>query len=324
MLHSGLMSTMYRMTNTAPRSNKKKRVLIVEDDGAILTILDEAVRQEGYEVQTTTSALEAMERVKTFQPHIVLTDNDMPEKTGIEMLRELRRLKNYVTVIFISGRTDTQFVVDALKTGADDYIRKPFRMNELLARVEAALRANDVHQELLEANLKLQEMVDHDDLTGLLNMRSMYDKIDVEIKRATRFGRYVACVMLDMDKFKSVNDNHDHLFGSFVLKEVGRIITQCLREVDFAARYGGDEFLLVLTETSSEGVKLFGERLRRAIEGQEFRLHEDSIRLTCSMGFSVGGTGDSRDARQLVRDADRALYKAKETGRNRVADFDEE
>jgi two-component system cell cycle response regulator len=296
-----------------------KKVLIVEDDGAILSLLEEALRQEKYEVKTSTSAVDAMALVKSFQPHIVLTDNDMPEKTGIEMLRELRQMQNYVTVIFISGRTDSQFVVAALKSGADDYIRKPFRMNELLARVEAALRANDAHRELLEANSKLQDMVDHDDLTGLFNMRSMYDKIDVEIKRAKRFGRYVSCIMLDMDKFKTVNDEHDHLFGSYVLKEVGQIIKMCLREVDFAARYGGDEFLIVLTETSKEGVNIFTERLRKAIQDRDFRMNQEHTRMTCSMGFSVGGSGDDRDARELVRAADRALYKAKEEGRNRVA-----
>jgi diguanylate cyclase (GGDEF)-like protein len=296
-----------------------KKILIVEDDGAILSLLDEALRQEGYQVQTSTSAREAMERVKTFQPHLVLTDNDMPEMTGLEMLREMRRQKNYVTVIFISGRADSQFVSEALRAGADDYIRKPFRMNELQARVEVALRVNRVHRELMDANLKLQDMVDHDDLTGLFNMRSMYDKIDVEIKRAQRFGRYVACVMLDMDKFKSVNDSHDHLFGSFVLKEVGQIIRATMRDVDFAARYGGDEFLIVLTETSQNGVEVFTERLRRAVESRLFQQGTDQIRLTCSMGFSVGGTGVGSTARDLVRDADHALYKAKELGRNRVS-----
>ncbi|OFZ18545.1 MAG: hypothetical protein A2Z20_08755 [Bdellovibrionales bacterium RBG_16_40_8] len=309
-----------QQTNQNPikDSTEKKRILIVEDDGSILAILEEAIIQEGYEVKTSSSAREAMELVKSFQPNIVLTDNDMTEMTGIDMLREFRQLKNYVTVIFISGRTDSKFVVEALKAGADDYIRKPFRINELLARIEAALRANSVHQELLEANLKLQDMVDHDDLTGLFNMRSMYEKIDIELSRARRFGRHVSCVMMDMDFFKTVNDEHDHLFGSYVLSAVGQIISKNIRDIDFAARYGGDEYLIVLTETNYGGVKFFTERLRSQIEATEFHLNADFIKLSCSMGYAVGGTGDARAARELVRDADRALYKAKENGRNCV------
>lgn len=300
-------------------SKTPKRILIVEDDAAILFVLEEALRQEGYEVKTAMAAAEAFQLVKSFQPHLVLTDNDLPEVSGLEMLRELRSHENYVTVIFISGRTESQFIVDALKAGADDYVRKPFRMDELFARIEVAIRVNDVHRALLEANMKLQDMVEHDDLTGLFNMHSMYEKIDIEIKRGQRFSRNVACVMMDLDKFKNVNDDHDHLFGSFVLREVGLIIKESLRDIDFAARYGGDEFLIVLTETSPEGAKYFAERLRKKIMEQEFKNHEHSIKLTCSLGFAVGGVGDTRLARQLVRDADRSLLEAKSSGRNRVS-----
>lgn len=305
--------------NTIKNSGQKYRILVVEDDGTILSMLEEALLQEGYEVQTTISGKEAIEIIKKFQPHLVLTDNDMPEISGIDMLRDLRAHQNYVTVIFISGRTDTQFVVEALRAGADDYVRKPFRISELLARVEVALRVNNVHRDLLQANLKLQDMVDHDELTGLYNMRSMYEKIDMEISRARRFGRHVACIMMDMDKFKTVNDAHDHLFGSFVLKETGALIKKCMREVDYAARYGGDEFLVVLTETSYEGASLFSERLRKVIETFVFSMGSDSMKLTCSIGFAVGGTGDDRTSRELVREADHALYKSKQEGRNRIS-----
>jgi two-component system, cell cycle response regulator len=298
-----------------------KRILIVEDDTSIIEILSESLNNEGYQIQKVLSANEALEAAKSFQPHLVLTDNDMPEMSGLDMLRELRRLRNYVTVIFVSGRTDTNFVVEALRAGADDYIRKPFRLNELLARVEAALRTNEVHRELLEANLKLQDMVDHDHLTGLFNMRSMYEKIEVEIKRAKRFKRQMACVMMDMDHFKSVNDNHDHLFGSFVLKTVGQIIKRTMREEDFAARYGGDEFLVVLTETSAAGAGIFCERVRKAIGGQAITDGKDSITLTVSMGYAIGGEDHDLDARTLVRHADQALYKAKEAGRNRAVAY---
>lgn len=297
--------------------NSERRLLLVEDDQAVLDVVLEALKSEGFQVKATTSAREAMQLVQDYGPHLVLTDNDMPEITGLEMLRELRIRKNYVTVIFLSGRTDAQFVSDALLAGADDYVRKPFRINELLARIQVALRTNDLHRDLLEANAKLSEQIEHDDLTGLYNMKSMYPRIDMEIKRAQRAERHMACIMLDMDKFKSVNDSHDHLFGSFVLKEMGHLIAKTMRETDFAARYGGDEFLVVLTETEIDGVKVFCERLRKAVESRVFTDGKDSIKLTISLGFSVGGFGDARDARALLRAADHNLYQAKNMGRNR-------
>lgn len=299
-------------------TTQTKKILIVEDDESVMAILSEALKAAHYEVATATSAFEAVEKLKSFRPHLVLTDNDMPEFTGIEMLRDLRQQQNYVTVIFVSARTDNQFVVEALKSGADDYVRKPFRINELLARVEVALRTNDLHQELMQANLKLQDLVDHDYLTGLYNMRSMYEKIDVEIKRALRGKRNLACVMIDMDKFKAVNDNHDHLFGSFVLKSVGEIIKETMRETDFAARYGGDEFLIVLTDVEKNGVAGFCERLRKAVEGHTFTEGKDTTRQTISLGYAVGGHESDLDARNLVRAADHNLFLAKQAGRNQA------
>ncbi len=294
----------------------KKKILIVEDDPQSLRILSSALLQAGYEIQSAISAQEALFEVNRFKPHLVLTDQDMPGITGIEMLRELRLQKNYVTVIFISGQTDPELIAQALRAGADDYIRKPFNVEELLARIETTLRTNELHKELFEANERLQEMVEADYLTGLFNMRSMYEKIDYELKRAKRFKRSISCVMLDMDHFKRVNDTNDHLFGSFVLKEVGKVIQATMREIDFAARYGGDEFLVVLTEADGKGAEAFCERLRKNIENEVFTDGENSIKLTVSLGYSVYKGGDEIDARALVRKADHALYEAKARGRN--------
>src|SRR5690606_31562220 len=129
-----------------------------------------------------------------------------------------------------------------------DYIPKPFVPLEFLARVRTQLRIKDLHDQLRLMNEKLKELVDTDDLTGLFNMRSLYQKLDVELARARRYQRQVGVVMMDMDYFKSVNDGHDHLFGSYVLSQVGAIIRKTIRTTDIAARYGGDEFLIVLTE----------------------------------------------------------------------------
>lgn len=128
--------------------------------------------------------------------------------------------------------------------------------------------------------------------------------------------------MMDMDSFKSVNDGHDHLFGSYVISQVGKIVKQSTRNIDIPARYGGDEFLVVLTEVSYEGAMLFCERLRKTVEKTTFKSGTDSIKLTVSLGFAITQPGESVSARELVRRADHALYHAKRTGRNRVCFFD--
>lgn len=296
----------------------ERKILIVEDDTTIQQMIKEAVEGAGYLVEAASSAEEALNLIRNFKPHLILTDQDMPGLSGLEMLRDLRDQLNYTAVIFVSGRSDALLVAQALHSGADDYIRKPFRFEELLARIEACLRTHDLHRGLLEANQKLQDMVERDHLTGLFNMRSMYDRIDGELKRAFRFGRQVACVMLDMDHFKRVNDGHDHLFGSFVLKEVGLLIQKTMRDSDFAARYGGDEFLVVLTDTNSEGSQAFCERLREKVASYNFTDGKSSIRLTLSLGCAVSILSQEITARQLVRAADHALYRAKDAGRNRV------
>jgi two-component system, cell cycle response regulator len=303
---------------TAEKSSAQRRILIVEDDSNVQALIKEALENAGYETALASSAQEGLDLAKTFKPSLVLTDQDMPGTTGIEMLRALRSELNYVAVIFVSGRSDVTLVAQALKAGADDYIRKPFRFEELMARVEACLRTHDLHHELMAANQQLQDMVERDHLTGLFNMRSMYDRIDGELGRARRFGRKVACVMMDMDRFKSVNDTHDHLFGSFVLKEVGKLITETMRSSDFAARYGGDEFLVVLTDTDEKGAGIFCERLRERVANDKFFDGKSGMRLTVSLGCAVSMPGSPCDARQLVRVADHALYKAKDLGRNRV------
>ena len=294
-----------------------KRILVVEDDEAAIHILTQALKFEGYTVEQAMSAEEAFNKIREFKPHLVLTDHDMPGVSGLDMLNKLRENKNYVTIIFVSGRNEVPKVVQALRSGADDYIRKPYDVPELLARVDASLRNNEIHRDLYEANLKLNEMVELDFLTGLLNMRSMYQRIDQALKIVPQ-GRAVACVMMDMDKFKRVNDDHDHLFGSYVLKEVGALIKKSIRSTDYAARYGGDEFLIVLSSCVKKEADDFCDRLRREVESAVFADSGHSMKLTISMGYSLSTDHAGFDARKMVRKADENLYKAKELGRNRV------
>ncbi|MAE74683.1 MAG: diguanylate cyclase response regulator [Bdellovibrionaceae bacterium] len=295
------------------------RLLVVEDDPVSREVITDILKDRGYDIREAESGADGLQLVKDFKPHLVISDYDMPGMTGLEMLRGLRSQQNYVTLIFVSGRADTSAVVQCLRDGADDFIKKPFRMEEFAARIEVALRTNEIHRELHEANQKLQDMVDTDHLTGLHNMRTIYEKIDYELRRSQRTGQKATCVMIDLDHFKSVNDNNDHLFGSYVLQEFGHMIQKNIRDVDLAARYGGDEFLVCLVDTDGKGAECFCERLRAIMETHVFKKEDSEIQLTISLGFAVSSGDPEEDAISLVRRADHSLYKSKELGRNRFS-----
>ncbi len=292
----------------------------MDDDPDSLEIIGEALSWEGYNVRKASSGEEVYTLLEAWQPDLILMDVNMPGMNGMNVLQDLRREReSYVSVMFISGSTGTEAVIQGLDSGADDYIPKPFDPLELLARVRTQLRIKDLNDQLREANGKLKELIEIDDLTGLFNMRSVYHRLESEIERGRRFGRQICIVMMDMDNFKLVNDGHDHLFGSHVLSEVGKIIRQSIRSIDLGARYGGDEYLVMLTETAKDGALQFCERLRESIANYDFKNDRDQIRLTASIGFAITNPKDKTiDARGLVRTADHALYEAKRSGRNCV------
>ena len=299
--------------------NEDKRILLVDDDPESIKIMKTTLNWEGYSVEMARSGQVAIDKMCSWCPHLVLLDINMPGLNGIETLKFLRANAEHVCTIFVSGESDTQAVIRGLDAGADDYICKPFNPMELLARVRAQLRVKVLHDELQQANLKLKSLVDIDDLTGLFNMRCLYDKLDHELERVHRYGGSLSVSMMDLDHFKNVNDNNDHLFGSYVLAQVGKILCENMRKIDFAARYGGDEFLIVIAETDLMGSLAFAERIRSVIETTTFKNDEYSINLTSSLGLAVTSKGQKNiDARTLVKCADKALYQAKDSGRNCV------
>jgi two-component system cell cycle response regulator len=302
-------------------NSSSRRILVVDQDAQSLGVLLEPLRWEGYDTRGEVSLKQAFKVARDWAPHILLIDIRISEE-ALRALEIFKKKLPLTSILLISEDATTESIIAGLDAGADDYIIKPFVPLELLARVRTHLRIRDLTQQLMMANERLKELVDTDDLTGLFNMRSLYQKLEFEIERARRFHREVCVVMIDMDHFKSVNDGHDHLFGSFVLSQVGKIIKQSTRNIDIPARYGGDEFLVVLTEVNYDGALLFCERLRKFVEKTVFENGPDRIKLTTSMGFAITKPGENISARELVRRADHALYFAKRTGRNKVCFFE--
>jgi len=303
---------------------KTQKILIVDDDPQISMLMTAILESSGFEIFAATCGSEALKMIDKKEPHLVLLDINMPGISGLETLEIVRKREEYTSVVLVSGNSNTEDVIKGLELGADGYICKPFNPHELVARVKAQLRIKTLTDELTEANKKLQALVDIDDLTGLYNMRGVFEKIELEISRNRRFGSGLCAIMLDMDHFKRVNDDHDHLFGSFVLKEVGAIIKDSLRDVDFGVRYGGDEFMVILTGTDYKGAMAYSERLRSAIEKYDFNNGEHKMDLTTSMGLAIikPSSDQSVTAKELVQWADKALYESKETGRNKVHGYD--
>lgn len=302
---------------------KHRPILVLDEDPETLELMMEPLRWEGYDVRGLTSPQEVNEFLNYWKPQMIIVDPDFANFNGLEYLTSLSLHLESTSLIVVSSNSSTDRITQCLDLGASDYIVSPFIPLEFLARVRAQLRFLDAREELKEANQKLQALVEIDDLTGLFNMRSLYEKLEFEIERGKRFSRSVTVVMIDMDHFKSVNDGHDHLFGSYVLSEVGKIIKTSTRNIDIPARYGGDEFLIILSETPLAGVELFCERLRKKVESTVFQHESDSIKMTLSLGFATTEVGEVVTPRELVRRADVALYEAKRQGRNRTVGYSE-
>jgi diguanylate cyclase (GGDEF)-like protein len=301
----------------------KRKVLIVDDDPQISQLMTAVLQTEGlYDLKVADSGESALEAIEEWRPDLVLLDVNMPGISGLEILSLVRRREAHVGVILVSGNSETEDVIKGLDSGADDYICKPFNPYELMARVRTQLRIKSLTDDLSAANKKLKTLVEIDDLTGLYNMRSMYQRIELELSRCLRLKTGLCIVMMDMDHFKRVNDDHDHLFGSFVLQHVGKIIKENVRDVDYGARYGGDEFMVVLSSTDYKGAEVFCERVRSKIENYKFDNGDHQIDLTSSIGFAVYFPGEAGveklTSQEVLKWADKALYECKEKGRNRT------
>ena len=297
---------------------KKARILVIDDDIENIKILTEALQQDGYYVASSLSGEDGLHKIKAWDPQLILLDINMPGLGGLKTLERIRTLPDHDYIAVIANGT-TEDIVRGLDIGADDYLPKPFRLAELLARVRAKLRIKELHDQLKRTSNRLEELVDLDDLTGLYNMRALYRRLEQELLRAKRYGKWLSCIMMDMDNFKSVNDGNDHLFGSWVITQVAKIVKENSRTMDIAARYGGDEYIVILPETDMVGAERMAERVRRTIEGTQFTQGKQKSRLTCSFGVAaVNWSKGHTDPKEFVRLADQMLYEAKKAGRNCV------
>ena len=293
---------------------------MVEDSRVSLEVYAQRLEKRGYRVATAISAEEARAELEAGVPDLILLDVFMPKVSGFEFLRELRGdpKTSRVPIILISALSDTQHIVEGLELGANDYVTKPIVMPILTARMEALLRSSELVRRLEVQTELLSKLAAFDDLTGVYNRRSMFHHLEAELSRCRRYGRSLGILMVDIDHFKRVNDEHGHLVGDQALRWVATTLQNELRSMDFLCRYGGEEFCAILPETNRPGVARAGERLRAAIERTLFTQDEVQLSLSISLGGASWAADESNDIPDLLARADAALLEAKRNGRNQV------
>jgi PleD family two-component response regulator len=240
------------------------RILIAEDDPAYRQLLNEVLVKWGYDVVVARDGNEAWEALLTKDaPQLAILDWKMPGMEGVEVCRKIRNddEKKYTYIILLTSQQRDEDLVIGMEAGADDYIFKPFKFNELKVRLRAGRRIVELQNELMAARDVFQEKSTHDSLTGLFNHEEILGIIDKELARFERDGICVSIIMADIDHFKTVNDTHGHLAGDVVLRIVAQKMHSMMRLYDSIGRYGGEEFLLILPECCLECASTFAERL---------------------------------------------------------------
>lgn len=339
---------------------KKLNILIVDDDIKYLILEKTALKDEGYNILTSSSGYEAIEIANEHEINIALLDINMEDIKGFEVCKKMRQ--NYhmrpLQIVFISGFTEEEYLSQAIEAGGDDFIKKPVSPLELQARIKAAvIRFNNqkalykerefymkavkqeedlaskildqnlflrkayknmehINKELEEANHELKKIARYDMLSGVLNRMSLFAMMDIEIERALRTNTSLSGIMMDLDHFKHVNDNYGHPCGDEVIRMAGRLLKEHLRKYDHAGRYGGEEFFIILPNTTLDQAFMIADRFRQQLENTPVNYGSDELHITASMGVVEFKANESRE--KWISRADVAMYIAKQKGRNQV------
>ncbi len=298
-------------------ANEPAKILLVDDDPAMLRLLAKWLDVEGYEVLRATDGKSAMEVIESQHPKILVTDWEMPHLDGLELCRWVRNQNfgHYIYTIFLTVRSHSADMLKGLEAGADDFLKKPVDRDELLARIRAGSR-------LMELEQRLSQLANTDPMTGLVTRRTLFDNLQREWRRAQRYHVPLSCVMIDIDFFKRINDGHGHQAGDDVIRQLGQLIAANIRSSDIAGRYGGEEFCIVLPETSEQQAQTWAERMRCKVAELRVPVNNNSTVLSITSSFGVSQRlADTTSAEQLVDMADQALVAAKRSGRDRVVSY---
>ena len=304
----------------------RAKILLVEDSKSQAETAKDFLEKNGYEVKLAEDGKAAIKAVKTSPVDIILLDLVLPDMSGNEVCRWLKLNEDTkgIPIIMLTVKSDITDKVAGLEAGADDYLPKPYNNVELNARIYSCLRTKALQDELRQKNLQLQNLLKQvefmaitDQLTGLYNRRHLEIILKEEFRRTFRYKTPLACMMIDIDHFKRINDMFGHNAGDMVLKETTHIITESAREIDTVARWGGEEFIIILPQTKKEEALQAATRIVKAISEHNFP-DIPGERITVSIGIASAPDPSINSEDELIHASDIALYDAKKKGRNRA------
>ncbi len=305
------------------RDDKPIKILIVDDEEIVRSFLFDVLSDEGYEVTAVSSGEEAVKLLKKDTFYLIITDIKMPGMNGMQVLRTAKEMDPNQNVIVMTGYASTETAVESMKLGAADYITKPFNLDQIRIVVAKTLERSKLRKKAEEGEI-YKQLSRIDGLTELFNYAFFQQLLKTEVERAQRYGHELSLLMIDIDDFKEYNDRNGHPAGDEALKCLSRVMSRAVRGCDFIARYGGDEFVVVLPETDLSEAKLIGERLRLLVEQPEFEneLAYKQGLITVSVGLATY-PHDAQTKEDLIKRADEALYRAKALNRNKLCVFSE-
>lgn len=289
------------------------KILVVDDTEDIRELLYLRLVADGYDCVLAKDGEEGLQLAREAQPDLILLDLMMPGLDGYEVCRQLKAspLTRRIPVIFLSARSEIVDRVQGLSLGAVDYISKPFDARELRARIEVALRTKQALDTLEQANRELHAFSVTDPLTGLYNRRYLEQQLAQELNDPRRDGVAAACLLLDLDHFKQINDTWGHLAGDEIIRQFGCLIREHTRKGDVVARFGGDEFAVLMTGLTPHGARCAAEKIRARVEEATFVADGTPLKLTTSIGATCFTLGRRVPLVDILQEADRALYQAK-------------
>jgi two-component system cell cycle response regulator len=299
-----------------------ENILIVEDEDTVRSSIQDFLTESDYKTFSASTAEEAFEIIKSGSIQIVITDILLPGKNGLQLTSQIKQ--NYdIDVIVMTGYTENYSYEEAINKGASDLLFKPFRFEELLLRLKRVLKERRLTIERNRILSKLENLAITDGLTKLYNLRHFYNLLEVEIDRCRRYGHSLALLLLDIDNFKVYNDTYGHLEGDKVLVKIGQIIRSCLRTMDSAYRYGGEEFTVILPETTAQEANNVASRIRTAVELENFFPKPGNV-ITVTISVGVTEYYDEESLSEFIKRADQAMYLSKEKGRNTISSLSAE